>query len=361
VRAVGAIGDELAFDQGTDGVGDPTILIVKALRAVGGITAVLESVISETVSAWEMNPRVRPRAAELANNLQRQLPVLRPRVQHYLNRVDLSGLGHGREPGRVKSVEGGERPVKSLSPGLHAEVSLVNDELGWYGKADLMRVSADAEVGDEIIDFKTGSPKPDHAYQLRIYALLWAHDKRRNLSRSRARKLTVLYGDGPVDVPAPVADVDLLGVANELRERTAQARAAIEQMPPAACPSREACEWCDVRQMCPAYWEPSRRPAIAAAPNPTTHAVDADVHIVQRQGAWSWIAIVRELGLLSEHVVVGARVLLRARPRDEHFGSLISVGRRLRIIGAQYVEASEESGSLGVLSLTRATEGFLQP
>lgn len=362
VRAVGATRQGLADDHGA-GDGDPMALVVGALRSLGGVSAVLEGVIQETVSGWESNPRLRPRAKELANELQRQLPALRPRVQQYLNQVDRSRLRPRREVSGAGAGEQEERSVRPLAPGLHAEVPLVNDELGWYGKADLMRIGAEAEAtgGDEIVDFKTGLPKPDHAFQLRIYALLWAREVRRNPAGTRARKLTVLYGSGPVGVPAPITDDDLDGVTNELAARTTQARAAVQQHPPGARPSREACEWCDVRQMCPAYWAPTVRAAIAPTTEPSRHLIDAGVRIVQRQGAWSWVALVGEVGALSEDVAVGARVLLRARPHDEHFGSLISVGKRLRIIAAQYVDPSEESGGLGVLSLTRATEGFLHP
>jgi hypothetical protein len=68
---------------------------------------------------------------------------------------------------------------------------------------------------------------------------------------------------------------------------------------------------------------------------------------------------VQELGALSEEVVVGARVLLRARPHDVHFASLMTVGACLRILAAQFVAPSEESGGLPVLSLTRSTETFV--
>jgi hypothetical protein len=359
VRAVAATRYGLG-DERDVGDGDPMALVVGALRSLGGISAVLEGVIRETVSGWESNPRLRPRVKELGNELQRQLPALRPRVQQYLNRVDLSRLTPRQASHRASSGEQEEGAVRPLIPGLHAEVPLVNDEMGWYGKADLMRIAGEAEAqsGDEIVDFKTGLPKPDHAFQLRIYALLWAREVRRNPSGSRARKLTVLYGGGPVDVPPPITDADLDSVAVELAERTAQARAAVIQHPPIARPSCDACEWCDVRQMCDTYWMPTTRAAITPPTESPRHLVDAGVQVVQRQGSWSWVALVSEVGALCVDVEVGARVLLRARPHDEHFGSRIGVGRRLRIIGAQYVEPSEESGGLAVLSLTRATEAY---
>lgn len=358
VRAAGQARDSLAGDPGD---ADPMALMVTALRALGGISAVLDAVFRETVTEWESNPRLSPRAKEFANELQRQLPSLRLRVQHFLNHVDLGRL---RAAGRTTcGSEGGSREQRvplPLAPGLHAEVPLVNEALGWYGKADLLRVGAEAGAagGDEIIDFKTGLPKPEHAFQLRIYALLWARESRRNPTGRRARKLTVLYGGGPVDVPAPTTDQELDNVAQEIVARTAEARSLTEQHPPPARPSREACEWCDVRQMCPAFWAPATRASIAPASAPSRQQADVGVQIVQRQGTWSWVAIVREVGALSDEIVVGTRVLMRARPHDEHLASLIVAGGLLRITGAQLVPPSDESGGLSVLSLTRSTEAF---
>ena len=360
-RIVEAVGAAREAQSGDEAMGDPMILVVGALRALGGISAVLEGVIRETVDSWESNPRLQPRAKELASDLQRQLSVLRPRVQHFLNSVDLARIRPGRRDGGVSSrSDVPDNSARPLAPGLYAEVPLVNDELGWYGKADLLRVSASAAADDdsEIVDFKTGLPKPDHALQLRIYALLWAREKRRNPTGRRVRKLTVLYGSGPAEVPAPATDAELESVAHELAERTARVRAAIQQHPPVARPSREACEWCDVRQMCPAYWAPATRGLIARSQDPPRHQVDVSVQILQKQGAWSWIARVQEVGALSEDVSIGARVLLRARPYDVHFASLMGAGARLRIVAAQLVPASEESGGLPVLSLTRSTEAF---
>jgi hypothetical protein len=335
---------------------------VAALRTLGGISMVLDGVIRETVSGWESNPRLRHRMKELTNDLQRQLPALRRRVQHFLNLIDLGRLHAGR---RSVGAVGGEAAAASappLAPGLHAEVLLVNDKLGWYGKADLLRVSAitGAANEDEIVDFKTGLPKAEHSLQLRIYAVLWARDKRLNPAGRQAHRLTVLYDFGSVDIPAPITDADLNSIEHELAERTANARAAIQQHPPAAVPSREACEWCDVRQLCTAYWAPATRAAITPSEEPSRHTVDVGVQILQGQGAWSWIALVREVGALSENVAIGERLLLRARPHDEHFGAFMNVNEHLRIVGAQYGAASEESGGLALLSLTRSTEVFLR-
>jgi hypothetical protein len=97
---------------------------------------------------------------------------------------------------------------------------------------------------------------------------------------------------------------------------------------------------------------------MAPSNEPTRLQADAGVQIMQKQGAWSWIARVEEVGALSDDVSVGARLLLRARPNDMHFASMMPVGARLRILAAQFVAPSEESGGFAVLSLTRSTEAF---
>ncbi|HEY9226892.1 MAG TPA: PD-(D/E)XK nuclease family protein, partial [Gemmatimonadaceae bacterium] len=357
-RIVGAAREAVANGRcATEG--EPMGLVVDVLRSLGGISAVLEAVIAGIVTEWDANPRVRPRARELADELRRQVPLLRPRVQHFLGSLSLGGLRASRAVTTESAHQHGSS-WRPLAPGLHAEVPLVNKELGFYGKADLVRVGATEDGdGDEIVDFKTGLAKPDHAFQLRVYALLWAREKRWNPGGRRAHRLTVLYGNGPIGVPAPTTDEELDTVAREVAERSAKVRADVAQLPPAARASREACEWCDVRQMCDVYWASDTRGTIASPADSPRQGVDAGVRIVQRVGPWSWVALVHEVGALSEHIAIGDRVLLRARPQEDHFAALIDVGARARIVSALYVPPSDESGGLAVLSLTRSTEAYL--
>jgi hypothetical protein len=317
-------------------------------------------VIRETIAEWQSNPRLQPRAKDLTLDLQRLAPTLRPRVQHFLSLVDLTRVRAAGSPsGSAKRGDHDEEDLgQPLVPGVHPEVPLINEELGWYGKADLLTVSVEGDADSiEIVDFKTGSPKPDHVLQLRIYALLWAREKQRNPMGRLARKLTVIYGDGSVDVPASTMGAELNQLADELADRTLRARAAIQQRPPEARPSREACEWCDVRHMCPAYWTLAARATVSPPEGPLPHQFDVGVRIVQRQGAWSWNAHVEEVGALSD-VSVGARLLLRVRPHDMHFASIMRPGAKLRILAAHLVAPSEESSGITVLSFSRSTEAF---
>ena len=331
--------------------------VYAGLRAMGGISAVVETVIADTVNEHRNNPRLAPRLEELGAELRRQVPTLRQRVQQFLSRVDLSGVHPTRTEPVGPTVATLHR--QPLPPGLHAEVPLFNQELGWYGKADLLRIGIGADSpSDEIIDFKTGLPKPDHALQLRIYALLWARDRDLNPTGRRAQRLRVLYPAGAEDIAAPKTDDALAMVKDELSARTAAALSLIAVHPAQAQPSFDSCQWCDVRHMCSAYWAPTTRLAgnLIGAP---TERLDAGVRILTRQSSWSWQARVEEVGAISDALQVGSKVLVRARPHDDHSGSLVDVGAHIRLLSAYSVAPSEESGGLQVLSLSRSTEAFI--
>jgi hypothetical protein len=336
---------------------DTMALIVRTLKLLGGVSAVLELVLEDTVSDWLSNPRLAPRAQELIAELRRQLPALRQRVQQFLGRLDLAHVRHSAQESDTRDSGG---PTRPLSPGVYAEVPLVNDDLGWFGKADLLRIG-DPVVGeaDEIIDFKTGSPKDDHALQLRIYALLWAKEKNRNPTGRRVTRLTVLYPTGAADVPAPFTDEEVTLLTDDLITRTEKAYASIRQAPPVATPSREACEWCDVRHMCTAYWAPLIPGGLAQVRDQSRDEADVELHVLASQAAWSWQARVEAVGALSGELPNGARVLVRARPHDTHLASLLMSGTRVRVLGARLLAPSDESGGLPVLGLLRSTEVFV--
>jgi len=362
---------------------DGVAAVVSALRTLGGITMVLENVLASVVRPLYANPRAESRLAEYEQELRRQLPLLRQRVQQLLGQVDVSNISKARAAdgtdgtadrsgvSRSASEQNRANADSALGPGLYAEVSLSNPTLDWYGKADLIRI--DGEIC-EIIDFKTGAVKADHELQLRIYALLWHRDMRRNPSARRATHLTLVYPSGRVSIAAPTTE-ELDDLANEVAERSAAAHAAIASTPPEARPSRAACEWCDVRQMCERYWEsetratiderPSDATAVDAIENPPgpvngrAEAADVELRILGIQGEWSWNAMVTAVGALSVGLIPGTRVLVRARPRDIFFSRLLRAGNRVRIIGAQHLAPSEESAGRPVIALGRSTEAFI--
>ena len=142
---------------------------------------------------------------------------------------------------------------RPLETGSYAEVTLRDPELGWFGIADLISLS---EEHCEIRDFKTGQPSDDHAFQLRVYALLWWRDPERNPTRRRATKLVLTYGNKDVSVSVPEKP-ELESLARELATRGRAARASASVTPPEARPGPEKCRYCSVRHLCEAYWRPS--------------------------------------------------------------------------------------------------------
>ena len=344
---------------------------------------------------WASNPRVVSGGQELEAEIRRNLPSLRQRVKQLLGNVDLNRYSLNASSAPARSVaaskgasgirtplstrESAAAPNTTLRPsglgyGLHSEVSLFDADLDWVGKADLIRLARDE---CSIFDFKSGAEKEDHCKQMLTYALLWTRDQRVNPKRVRVTNLSVVYSDKTVTFDPPDSGrIDQL--ANELAQRSDAAKRAVSQTPPPAQPSREACEWCDVRQLCGVYWDPSTRVAINAMDETTNHRTpsgrgswntadaafalaDLELAIVARQGEWSWHARILQTGALTNEINPGVEVLLRARPGDHFFGTLLSPGKRVRVIGAQVVEASEESANRPVAVLGRGTEAFLLP
>ena len=273
--------------------------IIMTLRGLGGISAVLEGVLRSIVATWASNPRLAPRARECEVELRRRLPVLRQRVQSMLGRVDVTHAVPVDARSREDQLHGDRGHARPLGAGVYPEVPLNNRELGWYGKADLLSVApprgasdhAQANVQCTISDFKTGAPKEDHPLQLRIYALLWARDKALNPTARRVTRLELIYPETTVEVAAPGSDEELDALARELATRTQAARTSIESRPPIARPAEPACEWCDVKHLCEAYWSPN------APPNPISgrrqpNLIDVEVSVLSQRSPASWLACV---------------------------------------------------------------------
>jgi hypothetical protein len=129
--------------------------------------------------------------------------------------------------------------------GTFAEVDLRPDNLPWYGRADLLILDDDR---CEIVDFKSGRRSDGHLFQIRVYARLWARDRRVNPGGRLPTRLILAYTDGEVEVSAPTAE-ELDVLEREFEGRTRTALAAAERNPPPAWPTVERCRCCDVRQL----------------------------------------------------------------------------------------------------------------
>jgi hypothetical protein len=139
------------------------------------------------------------------------------------------------------------------------------------------------------MDFKTGDHKEGHAFQIRVYALLWSRDREINPNGHRADKLTLVYDHCAMTVAAPSA-TELDSLAIEVTRRRELACRSLSERPPEARPSPETCRYCAVRQLCQEYWTAQRRGwELDGAKNNFT---DAEVKITGIHGPLSWDATI---------------------------------------------------------------------
>ena len=264
--------------------------------------------------------------------MRERIPEMRERVQATLSRSQLVLSG-------VRPAPRGD--TKGLSDGSHAELELRVPELQWAGRADLVTISG-SEI--RITDYKTGAPSPDHAQQLRIYALLWSRDRRQNPSGRLATDLVISYPTEESHVSPPTED-DLVKLADELQMRREEALQTLADRPPVARPSVEACRHCSVRHLCESYW------IFVDAPNEEVGGtvspfIDAQVLIRHRNGPRSWVCTIEHPSHLAER-----KALIRTTD-DEDF----TPDRSVRVLSAIAEEDAEHE--LLALTLTSASETF---
>lgn len=316
--------------DGCAGIDNPQA--VATLRELGGYTKVLSSVVDERLAELNANPRLEHRGATIERAMRERIPEMRERVQATLSRSQFVLSG-------VRPAVRGESA--GISNGSHAELELRAPELQWAGRADLVTVSG-SEI--RITDYKTGAPSPDHAQQLRIYALLWARDRRQNPSGRLATDLVISYPTEESHIPPPTEN-DLTELADELKARREEALQALSDRPPVARPSAESCRHCSVRHLCESYWsfidEPHKE-----ADGPLSTFIDAQVVVSHRNGPRSWVCTIEHPSHLAER-----KALIRTTDDGD-----FAPGRSVRVLSAIAEEDPEHE--LLALTLTSASEVF---
>lgn len=170
---------------------------ISALRELGGFTVIILRSLERALQSYEGNPRATPVLDGIRHRLAARVPELRSRVQRFLSRIHLESRAAISGDPTIQLVG---KSRHQLPHGSHAEVELRASELRWLGVADLLTLSTKC---CEIRDFKTGTLKPEHEFQLRTYALLWVWDRDLNPSGRFADKLVLSYDEGDIEVPAP--------------------------------------------------------------------------------------------------------------------------------------------------------------
>jgi CRISPR/Cas system-associated exonuclease Cas4 (RecB family) len=306
---------------------------VDVIRDLGGYSRIVETQIDRALKRLEGNPRGEPLLRWLRRNLVSRVPELRQTLQALISRSTLSAVAHVGEDDIAE--ESGP-----LGPGSHAEIGLIASELRFQGRADLLTIDAASCV---VTDYKTGTPDPKHADQVRTYAVLWDQDHRRNPANLPVSRLVIAYPDHDevLDGPSPS---ELREIAENLATRVADTERLVTTKPPPARPSAAVCEFCGVRQMCEDYWDTPEacEPVVGEQTRPVF--ADREGVIVGRNGPKSWVLAERR---------TEATTLLRTLTNDAPF----TTGDRVRILHAVRTPAEDTSGF--ILSLTQASEVFV--
>ena len=228
-------------EHGCTSLSDPKT--VQVLKNLGGYTKLVEHRIESELTPLADNPRVCDRVGPLETALRVKVPEIRQRIQAVIARTNF-------QPPSEAAGEGSPAGRWPLSLGSHPEVELRAPDLRLAGRADLVTVKED---GCEITDYKTGTPDPHHADQLRLYSLLWSRDTDLNPQKLPVRRLIVSYPTHDVDID-PLTTTQLDALAEDTTELIHKAEVALRERPPPARPEVTICSLCAVRQLCPEYW-----------------------------------------------------------------------------------------------------------
>jgi hypothetical protein len=312
---------------------------IEVMRGLGGYSKLIGRGIEIVIKRAEQNPRARKVLQELGTVLRGKMPEIRSQVQGLLANVSLS----------VKAAVGHSAQARSrgqpLPYGLYAELTLRAKDIGWKGKPDLLGID---NRGCEIVEFKTGERKDEHAFQLRVYGALWSKDGEANPGGHFPSKLTVAYPDGSVEIPFLSAD-KLSGFVAELRNRSTSAASEVLKSPPLARPSVENCSFCGVKQLCAEYWSPDIQPRVQPDSALGRYG-DLQVLITGRHGPTSWDAVTESAGT----VPPGSSALIRCSSTDLQF----QVGQRLRLISVWF-GGNTEGSNTKVVTAGLNTEAYL--
>ena len=311
VHAVAERISKALVQAGCGSLGDPRS--VEVMRSLGGYTKLISEVVDQSISRCHENPRITKTVDRLETTLRGKTGEIRNQA-HKL----LLNLKPTFAPSPAGSRTGGAKRGP-LGPGLYAEITIRARSIGWKGKPDLLGLG---QLGCEIVEFKTGERREEHAFQVTVYGALWAADEELNPSRSLPIRLTLAYTDGNDEIPVPTRD-QIGALLEDLRNRRNAARAEVDTDPPVAKPSAENCSFCDVRHLCQPYWKSSIPDRADAA---TRKSSDIQLRIEGRHGPTSWDAVVE----LSHDLSSQTSVLVRFPTLEHEFQR----GDRIRLIDA---------------------------
>src|SRR5205085_3310082 len=214
-----------------------------------------------------------------------------------------------------------------------------------------------SDASCELVDYKTGIPKPEHEEQIRLYSLLWARDAQLNPTGRTVDRLTLAYPTIDIAVEPPTgSQLDIL--EEEIISRTKIALGLTQQTPPPAVPNINNCGYCAVRQLCDDYWTQQvqqilAQEALRELPAMVEHLVDLEVDNLEQQTLLSWSAVVLLCRVLPAHT----QVLIRLSESTPLLQNIFSKGTKIRILDALLIDQPEDVTIISV-HLTKMSEAF---
>jgi hypothetical protein len=311
---------------------------VGVMKKLGGYTGLLNSCIDRVLARHAENPRTGHRLDIAMRMLRSRVAEMRIQVQNFLRRVHLKGAAKLVSRERLPFHAG----RLALGPGVYPEVEVYAPKINWRGKIDLLTIS---ETSCEIVDFKTGAPNEKHAFQLRVYALLWHRDAELNPMGLMANRLTISYESGDVEIESPsLAELD--SIEDDLVRHGRTARASVSVASPEPRPTPDICRHCWVRHMCDAYWQHPLSQRVATHPL----TMDFELLISARHGPTSWDGVITA----SPADITDKKVVLRCGTPSPNF----AVGDRLRVLDSYVTLPGDETEPV-VATLGTLTEVFI--
>lgn len=322
------------------------VLFMTALRNLGGYTKIISKCTQNIIEKHSNNPRFFYRRDRITSTLLTKKDHLRETLQILINKLFAEAIFIS-----YQSKSQGYSQL-ALTNGVYSEVKLTSDKLGWVGIADAIKLDEDI---CEIVDFKTGNPKPEDELQIKAYSLLWVHDKAVNPSARPANKLTILYTDDELTVPA-LTQYQINALETEIADRTKKVSQDLEENPPKANPSLQNCQYCSVRHLCKEYWEPKAQQLLLQQRKETEQKnFDVELDILSERGHFIWDVLI-----VSNLLPNNGKAIFSLENKHAEMGKNLFSGCRVRVINAYIINQMEDDSPL-LITLSTQGELFLVP
>lgn len=314
------------------------------LRSLGGYSRVIADFIKSLVNEESTNPRFAQVGPAIERALKQHVPQMREMLQQILA---IHSWHSASESVKSNSKDGAyPRPQGfrfPLSVGTHFEVTLKHKQMMWTGRLDVVAV---ADEGCTISDLKTSSPASDHQEQMRVYAMLWDGDDELNPRRTPVATLELIYGSGHVLVRVPVA-LELDQLKRDLTTRTDLVKNDLSLAIVPAKPTRENCQYCQVKLLCDHYWS-----NLAVLGNAGRGLSNVVVIADEARDDHTWFARVSS----SEEQLGSRRIVLRKFDGGSLFWSDIKPGTTIRL--TDVLLSIRDPEDLPLISLTMLSEAL---